>query len=67
MGRTEYVDGLLPRSGLGKVPTGSDERHITEYRSHTLELWRELVSFASVERRALCWIWRTKTCQHLDG
>jgi len=50
---TKYVDRLRFRSGLGKVPAGSDECHVTDQRSHALELWRELVSFASVERRAL--------------
>ena len=51
--QTEYIERLFVRSRLSKVPTGRDKRHVADQRSHTLELWRELISFPSVERRAL--------------
>lgn len=56
MGHTKYVDRLFIRTRLGKVPTRGDESHVTKQRSHALELGRELVLVASVERRALRYV-----------
>ena len=30
MGHTKYIDRLFFRPRLGKVPSGSDERHVTD-------------------------------------